>query len=104
MVTHIQVICERGEDIIERQYVQPHKTSAILTYLRLLKCGSRAQTDPEQLTGDHFEIILYNSSGERSIYRQRANRYFSKNSGAWVKILPEQAGLLYPLILAMPGD
>lgn len=104
IVTQVQITCRTEEAIISRQYMQPHKISSVLNYLRLLDCKGKADTDPEQLTGDSFEIILYDICGHRSIYRQRANRFFSKNSKPWMQVSPVQASRLYSLLQAIPSD
>lgn len=104
VITQVQVICHRGNSTVNRIYVQPHKIEAVLNYLRLLKCKGAPDTDPEQMAGDSYEIILYDAGGQCSIYRQRANRFFSKNSQPWKNILPEQASLLYPLVQSIPTD
>ena len=104
IVTQVQITCRTEEAIIHRQYMQPHKISAVLNYLRLLDCKGKADTDPEQLTGDSFEIVLYDICGQRSIYRQRANRFFSKNSKPWLQVSPVQASRLYSLLQAIPSD
>lgn len=104
MITQVQIVCRRGNTTVTRQYVQPHKIEAVLNYLRLLKCSGRTDTDPEYLTGNSFEITLYDTRGQCSIYRQRANQFFSKNSKPWQVISPEQASLLYNLIASMPTD
>lgn len=104
LITGVQVTCHRESTTVTREYVQPHKISAVLNYLRLLKCGGKADADPQQLAGDSFEILIYDAGGQQSVYRQRANRFFSKNNKPWVRISPAQASALYPLILSMPPD
>lgn len=104
IITQVQVTCKQEDATITRTYIQPHKIEGILNFLRLLKCKGKADSDPQQLTGNSFQIILYDASGKRSIYRLRANRFFSKNSSPWVMVSPEQASGLYPLLLSMPSD
>ena len=104
IVTQVQITCRTEDAIISRQYMQPHKISAVLNYLRLLDCKGKADADPEQLIGDSFEIVLHDASGQHSIYRQRANRFFSKNSKPWMQVSPVQASRLYSLLQAMPSD
>lgn len=104
VITGVQITCRRENTTSTRQYVQPHKIAAVLTYLRLMDFGGKADADPEQLTGDSFEIILYDTNGPYSIYRQRANRFFSKNETPWVNISPVQASRLYPLFLSLQTD
>ena len=104
LITQIRINCHRENTTVTRVYVQPHKIEAVLNYLRLLKISSPASCDPEYLSGNSYEIILYDAAGHCSIYRQKANRFFSKNSNPWKKIMPEQASLLDPLIRSIPTD
>ncbi len=104
MVTQVQVVCKRECGTIIRTYVQPHKVSAILNYLRLLDCGGTADRDPERLLGDSYDITLYYSDGEHRIYRQRADRFLSKNAQPWLKIDPQQGSQLHPLLQSMVSD
>lgn len=103
-VTKIQVVCYRGGERLTRHYTQPNKIQPVLHYMRLLKREGAADTDPEQLIGDRFDITLYYSDGQNRIYRQRSNRYLSKNSQPWEKINTKQAQFLYPILQAMPSD
>ena len=103
-VTQIQIVCCRGENTLTRHYTQPHKIQPVLHYMRMLKREGAADTDPERLTGDRFDITLYYSDGQHRIYRQRSNRYLSKNCAPWEKIDQQHAQLLYPMLQAMPSD
>ncbi len=104
IITQIQVFCRRGNCIIDRNYLQPHKIGAVLNYLRLLRYSSVSGTDPEQINTDCFVIVLYDTAGKCTVYRQRGNRFFSKNSGPWKSIALEQASQLFPLIRSMSSD
>lgn len=103
-ISQVHVVCQRGSVTINREYVQPHKMQAILNYLRTLETNGAADLNPERLMGDSFVITIYDSDGQRQIYRQRANRFLSKNSHPWKKIDPDQASRLYPLLLSMSTD
>ena len=103
-ITQVQVICRRENRIVTRIYVQPHKIESVLNYLRLLQTGGAIGEDPELAAGDFFEITLYDATGQRSIYRQKANAYFSKNAHPWKRISLQQGSLLYPLIQSLTTD
>ena len=103
-VTQIQVICYHDGEHLTRHYTHPRKIQPVLHYMRLLKQEGAADTDPEQLIGDRFDITLYYSDGQNRIYRQRSNRYLSKNSQPWEKINTKQAQFLYPILQAMSSD
>ena len=104
LVTQIRVAGHDGSNTLSRQYTQPAKIGHVLRYLRWLDHGGIADTDPEQLTGSSFDITIYYSDGQTRIYRQRADRYLSKNCRPWEKIDPEQAHILLPLLRALPSD
>ncbi len=103
-VTQVQVTCHRGKITTTRVYTQPHKIEAILNYLRLLDRSGRTEADPELLVKDSYEIVLYDSNGKHSIYRQRANQFFSQNAQPWTKIPQEQGSLLYPILRSITTD
>jgi len=104
MVTRMEIRCISGQQSLERLYTQPDKMKPFLTYLRLLEYRGKAEVDPERLQGSHIEIVVYYADGVHRIYRQRANRYLSRNSHPWEKIDPNQAKFLQPLLQAIPGD
>ena len=103
-VTTVHVVCSRENRTMTRLYHAPRKMEKVLNYLRLLEDQGTADTDPERLAGDRFEITLYYSDGQQGIYRQRGDRYLSKNAHPWKKVDPDQARLLYPMLQAMPSD
>ena len=85
-------------------YTDPDKIESILLYLRHLKRKGTAQVDPERVEGDHYEILLHYSNGERRVYYQHADQYLSQDYKPWERINPEQAKNLLPLLKSMPSD
>ncbi len=104
LVTKITVICRQEGDVLARHYTDPQKMDAILHYLLRLKPYGFAERDPESVRGPAIEIQTDLSDGSRHIYRQRADRYFSKDSQAWELIDPKRAAMLYPLLEQMESD
>ena len=104
VVTQVDVICKREDTSILRSYTHPKKMETILVYLRLLEPLGKAETDPERILGDQYEIVLRFSDGRQRIYRQRANAYLSKDFQPWYRIDPEHAGVLYSILQDMPSD
>lgn len=104
LVTQIDVVCQREYSSFTRHYTQTRKIEPILNYLRMLTYHGRPEDDPEQLAGNAYEIILYYANGRTSTFRQRADRYLSKDGQPWEKIRPEQAGLLFPLLESTASD
>ncbi len=103
-VTQIDVVCTRENETLYRTYHTPKKLEAILLYLRLLSPYGRAEVDPEALEGDIFDITVHFSDGRQRIYRQRSDRFVSKDFAPWQNIDTDHAQKLYPLLLLMPGD
>lgn len=104
LVTQIDVTCHYGQSLLTRRYTATDKMEQILLYLRLLNRGLTANTDPEQLDGIHYKIVLHYSNGKQRIYHQRADGYLSENFKPWLKIDPEQGKLLLHLLLEVPSD
>ena len=63
---------------------------AVLNQLRFFKHLGQADMDPERALGDSITIRVCLSDGERHVYRQRADRYLSKDNKPWQKIDPIQ--------------
>lgn len=104
VVTKIDVTCKKGESALYWQYTHEEKMEAILLYLRLLHRGGTAQVDPQQVEGDHYEIVLNYSNGGKRVYYQHADRYISDNYKPWEQIDPEQGKDLNLLLNSMPSD
>jgi len=104
LVVRVDVVCQREYSSFTRQYTQPRKIEPVLNYLRLLTYHGRPDTDPERIAGNAYEITLHYASGRKSIYRQRAEQFLSKDGQPWERIRPEQAGLLFPLLQNTPSD
>lgn len=104
VAVQIDVTCTRDGESVTRQYTTPEKLEAMLLYLRLLKPKERAQIDPEDYLGTVSKISVLLSSGEKRIYRIRADKFLSKDAAPWQVIDPAHAQQLYPLLLLMPSD
>lgn len=104
VVTQVDIICRREHMLIQRHYTDTQKIESVLLYLRLLKPLGRPETDPDTVDRDIFEITVHLSDGNKRIYRQKAHRYFSKESRPWEIIDPKQAYWLYDLMARLPSD
>lgn len=98
LVTKVSVTDQTG---LTRHYTQPQQMETILYYLRTLDAQGKPNTDPERISGEHYLIRLEYSDGQTSIYRQRANRFLSRDSRPWQIICPKRAALLKPLLQSM---
>lgn len=104
LVTQIDVTCQYGQAQLNRRYTASDKMELVLLYLRLLQRGSATDTDPEQLSGIHYKIVLHYADGKQRIYHQQSDRYLSENFKPWVQIDPEYAQKLMWLLLETPSD
>ena len=104
VVDRIDVSCYRSGTVQHFSYQTPQKMQLILSYLRQLEYRGKADTDPERICGDSYQITLTASDGTACRYRQRADRYLSRDGHPWENIDPDQARRLYPLLQAMPSD
>ena len=101
LVTKISVTDQTG---LTRHYTQPQHMETILYYLRSLDALGKPNTDPERISGEHYHIRLEYADGQTSIYRQRANRFLSRDSHPWQKIPSQRASLLGPILKSMDQD
>lgn len=104
VVTQVDISCQHGHTLIRRHYTDPDKMEYVLLYLRLLKPRGKPEQDPEQLEHAVFEITVHLSDGNKRHYRQKAHRYFSRDSRPWELIDPAQAAGLYRLMEKVPSD
>lgn len=104
LVTGVLVTCKQDGEVLERRYTDPDKVDAVLHYLLRLHPYGVADRDPERVCGDVYKIEVLLSDGEKHIYRQRADRYISKDCQVWRLIDPTRAAELYPLLEAMQSD
>lgn len=104
LVTMIRVSGVHQDIPLDVIYTQPQKMETLLYYLRSLEELGQAETDPERIMGDRFQITVSYSDGTRQIYRQRADRFLSRNDRPWKNVDPQKASLLYPLLMSMPAD
>ena len=99
LVTRVWVTDASGST---KYYTQPQKMEVILYYLRSLEPLGKAKTDPERIIGAHYKICVEFSDGQRSVYRQRANRFLSRDSRPWEKVDLQKASVLQSLLDSMP--
>lgn len=104
VVTQVDIICRRADDILQWHYTQPQKMISVLNYVRLLEYRGKVDTDPEKIIGDSYKITVQLSDGRSHVYYQHAERYLSRDHHPWELIDPEQAQRLYPMLQEMPSD
>ena len=104
VVTRVDISCQTEHMLMQRHYTHPDKMEYVLLYLRLLKFRGKPDTDPEQINKDIYEITVHLSDGSKKLYKQKAHRYFSRDSRPWEMIDPAQAAGLYLLMQKVPSD
>ena len=104
VVTGVDVTYQKGKSALRWQYTAQDKMEAVLLYLRLLPRGGTAQVDPHRVAGDHYEIVLRYSNGDKRMYYQHADRYLSVDYKPWEHIDPKDGKELHRLLEIMPSD
>ncbi len=104
LITGVYILYRQNGDILERQYTDPQKIDEVLFYLLKLHPYGIADRNPERVAGPTYYIELQLSDGQRHVYRQRADRYLSRDCQAWRLVNPKKAAALYPLLAQLPGD
>ena len=91
VVTQVDVACDRGYQVLRRQYTQPKKVSMVLNYLRLQKDLGPPERDPESAVGDRMQIDVTMSDGSHRLYYQHCGQFLSEKNQNWHEIDPELA-------------
>ena len=104
VVTQVDISCRKEHMLISRHYTDMKKMEAVLLYLRLLDPQWQPGSSTTPLNKDVYAITVHLSDGRQRVYRQKAHRYFSRDSGSWKIIDPEKASRLYALMRHLPSD
>ena len=100
IVTQIRI--EANSPDLCRAYTDPQKMETILYYLRSLKRGRAASTNPERFAGTNFHIELHYSDGSNRHVFQRADRFLSEEFQPWQEV--SYGAFLTPILQNMPND
>ncbi len=104
VVTSITVTYQNGKINTWRHYTNTAKIHKILNYLRRIDPYGTPEEDPEAAEGSDFHIILSNSDGSHTTYRQKADRFMQESGGKWKKIDPIKAEELSRILGKMQSD
>ena len=104
LITGVQITEEIPGNPILHQYTQPQQIDAIIVYLSGLRPYGIADRNPERVSGAAYRIEVFFSDGTSRIYRQRANRYFSKDCRTWRLIDPQKGAYLQELLQQTPSS
>lgn len=104
LVTGVEITCRHGDETIHRIYTQPGKVQRVLYYLRLQETKGYARVDPERILGDAAWIRVQLSDGKQRVYRQRADRFVSRDCHRWKRIDESWGRRLYSMMLLIPSD
>ena len=104
LVTGVEITCLHGEEVLQRSYTRPEKVQRILNYLRRQETKGYARVNPERIAGDAAWIRVQLSNGGSRMYRQRADRFLSKDCRRWKRIDDSWGRRLYSMMLLIPSD
>lgn len=104
VVTQVDVACDRGYQVLRRQYKSPEKVSMVLNYLRLQKDLGPPEIDPDSVEGDRLQIDVTMSDGTHRFYYQRSDRLLSEKHENWHMIDPELASAFALRLQMIPTD
>lgn len=104
LVTAVEITCRHGGEIIQRTYTQPEKVQRFLYYLRRQQTKGYADRNPERVEGDTAWIKVQLSNGGSRVYRQRADRFWSKDCHRWKRIDETWGRRLYRMLILIPSD
>ena len=96
VVTQVRVAATANGQTTERVYTEYEEMESVLCYLRLLQKGKKADIDPDSFRSDSYEITVYYSDGQHTVYRQLHKDFLQIDGGAWQKVSPGKMELLFP--------
>ena len=85
-------------------YQNEEKIRQVLNYLRTVDAYGTPEEDPETAEGSEFQIYLYYSDGTRKRYRQKSDRFWQVEAGAWRMIDPKKAAELSRILSTTESD
>lgn len=104
VVGAVDVVCDRGGQILHRHYTRPEKMETILKYLRLQEDLGPAEADPEHYAGERIRINITLTDGTRRVYYQCAGKFLSRQLRPWQQIDPGRAAEFSQKLTRMPTD
>ena len=103
-VTAVDIHYRFPDGQLQRRYIDCRKMDVILYYLYALDPWGQPEEDPEQLQADFCKIKVTLSDGQKRIYRQIGNQYFSADSHRWQRIQESQGSVLLHLLQHIESD
>ena len=91
VVTRVDVACDRGYQVLRRQYTKPEKVSMVLNYLRLQENLGPPEVEPDAVAGERIQIDVTMSDGTHRFYYQQSGQFLSEQNENWHEINPELA-------------
>ena len=104
VVTEVSVYYQNGPLFAQRHYRNEEKMRQVLNYLRTVDAYGTPEEDPETAEGSEFQIYLYYSDGTRKRYRQKSDRFWQVEEGAWRMIDPKKAAELSRILSTTESD
>lgn len=104
VVTQVDVACDRGYQIMRRQYTKPEKVSMVLNYLRLQKNLGPPNVDPDLILGNRMQIDVTLSDGTHRLYYQHSGVFLSEMNQKWHEIDPKLASNFDFRLQMIPTD
>ena len=104
VVTQVDVICDRGNEVLRRHYTKPRKMSMVLNYLRLQKNLGQPEVDPDAVPGTRMQIDVTMSDGSHRFYYQQSGQFLAKKNENWHEINPELASEFDIWLQVIPPD
>ena len=104
VITRVDVSCDRGYQVMRRQYTNSEKISMVLNYLRLQKDLGPPERNPESTPGERVEIDVTLSDGTHRFYYQHAGEFLSEKNQNWHEIDPELASGFQLRLQMIPTD
>ena len=104
LVTKIIITGETEEGSFRLYYDSPEKMRLVLLYIRCVRRGFQTPEDPTSLEGPSISITTISADDTQKVYRQKNDRFFQIDNGAWQELDPEKGRTLWELLQLLPSD
>ncbi|MBR5529419.1 MAG: hypothetical protein IKU57_02980 [Oscillospiraceae bacterium] len=98
LICQLDVYCRLDGEHTQMHLTQERQIKSLMCCLRAANTHITAQEPPQEEDADFCLVQVRMSDGKHHIYRQVSTEYFSKDSGPWKQIKPEQGSRLFAVL------
>ena len=104
IVVGIDIYCQHSDSMFIRNYTDPEKLEAVLTYLRLLQPVGPAPLSSDAKKAASYKIVVHLQDGTHRTHLQQSDCFAALDQTHW-GVIDRSLGQQLPLLMALlPSD